>query len=88
MLCGCPKSVVVTPPVPPPTAYNIGLTWTDSTPVAKYIVKRNGTTLATVSSTTYIDKSVLAGTYAYSVSACNSANACSAASNTVNAIVP
>jgi hypothetical protein len=52
----------------------INVTWSASTGAAAYIVERGGTPVATVSTTSYLDSSLVSNTlYCYSVSASNSA---------------
>jgi hypothetical protein len=51
----------------------VALSWTASTDsgsgISKYVVKRNGTTIATTTSNTYTDKPGTKGTFTYTVTA-------------------
>ncbi|MFL6248353.1 MAG: right-handed parallel beta-helix repeat-containing protein [Thermoanaerobaculia bacterium] len=69
-------------------ATRVDLAWnaaTDNVGVTGYIIKRNGTTLTTVSGTTWSDTAVVAGTkYSYQIFARDAAGNRSAGSNTLD----
>jgi chitodextrinase len=69
------------------TSSSVSLSWTASTDnvgVTGYLVTRNGTTVATVTGTSYTDSSLAPGAYRYTVVARDAAGNTSPASNTVS----
>jgi len=60
----------------------------DVLPITGYFIYRNGTQIASVTSTNYLDGGLASGTYAYGVSATDVTGAVSALSAAVSVIVP
>ena len=92
--CGVPgSSTGQPPPPPPPPTRNVVLSWVAPNPVggsgvlAGYNVYRNGAKINStlVVSATFTDLSLLSGSYAYVVTAVDTAGSESAPSNTANA---
>jgi chitodextrinase len=69
----------------------VDISWTPSSDIlaiTAYTIYRNGTQIASVTSTSYMDEALASGTYAYSVSATDVSGVVSAQSATATAIVP
>jgi hypothetical protein len=87
------NSISVPKPAPPislsatsPT-YKPNLTWSSVTGAILYNVYRDGSKIATVSSTSYLDNSATVGAHSYYVTVLDSAGTESIASNTINVTV-
>jgi len=88
-------SITLEPVPPPPTAYEVNLTWqapaSPADPAAKYDVYRNGAHLAFATATSFVDllpTSLDGMTLAYTVKSVDSAGVESASSNMYPAAIP